>query len=306
MKIATPQSTRTKAFIALAMVCFFWGTTWVASRQGVQFMPVFQLAGFRQTLGGLLYVLFFTIKGARFPKGKEWIPIIILSFLNFFLSNGLSTWGVKYISGGLGAIIAAIFPLWIVVINLVFKKSMINAITFTGLLLGFAGVCIIFHDYLLDFTNPNFRFGIFVSILASISWAFGTLYTKSQAANFNPYFSVGFQMLISGILTTGVAYSTGQTVPVQEIPWQAWASIVYLVIFGSVFAYLAYLYALQHLSTEQASIYAYMNPVIAMLVGAAFFGEKLTIYIGIGSLVTLIGVRLINVGTKKMAKKVET
>lgn len=301
MTFNKPQSTHTKALIALAMVCFFWGTTWVGSRQGVQYMPVFQLAGIRQTIGGLLYVIFFSIKGARFPKGKEWIPIIILSFLNFFLSNGLSTWGVKFINGGLGAIIAAIFPLWIVLINLIYKKSMINAMSFAGLLLGFSGVCVIFYDHLADFLNPNFRFGIIVSLFASLSWAFGTLYTKSQAANFNPYFSLGFQMLFSGLVTTGIAYGTGQTVPINEIPWQAWTAIAYLVIFGSVVAYMAYLYALQHLSTEQVSIYAYMNPVVAMIVGALIFGEKLTIYIGIGGIITLIGVRLINVGTKKAA-----
>ncbi|WP_126969708.1 DMT family transporter [Gynurincola endophyticus] len=303
MKLAAPKSVRVKALIALAMVCFFWGTTWVASRQGVQYMPVFQLAGIRQSIGGLLYVLFFTIKGATYPKGKEWIPIIILSLLNFFLSNGLSTWGVKYITGGLGAIIAAIFPLWIVIINLLFKKSIINAVTFTGLLLGFAGVCIIFYDHLLDFLNPHFRFGIIVSLFASLSWAFGTLYTKSQAANFNPYFSLGFQMLFSGLTTSLIAYTTKQTVPLNEIPWQAWTSIAYLVVFGSVLAYMAYLYALQNLSTEQASIYAYMNPVIAMLVGALLFQEKLTIYIGIGGLVTLAGVRLINIGSKRDSKK---
>ena len=114
---------RGKAFIALGMVCFFWGTTWLASKEGVRHMPALQLAGMRQLIGGTCYVIFFLAKGATWPKGKEWFPILVLSCLNFFLSNGLSTWGVKYISAGLGSIIGAIFPLWLVVIGLFAQKS---------------------------------------------------------------------------------------------------------------------------------------------------------------------------------------
>ncbi len=118
------------------MVCFFWGTTWIASRQGVKHAAL-QLAGIRQSIGGLLYVIFFLSKGRAWPRGKEWGPIIILSLLNFALSNGLSTWGVKYISAGLGSIIAATFPLWIVIINLVTAKSKIPAQSSHGTLIGF-------------------------------------------------------------------------------------------------------------------------------------------------------------------------
>ncbi|MEI9808423.1 MAG: DMT family transporter [Bacteroidota bacterium] len=113
------KGTRSKAIFSLALVCFFWGTTWIAAKEGVRHMPALQMAGMRQLLGGLCFIIFFLYKGEQWPKGwKEWRPVIILSFLNFLLSNGLSTWGVKYISAGLGAIIGAIFPLWIVIIGL--------------------------------------------------------------------------------------------------------------------------------------------------------------------------------------------
>ncbi|AXY76296.1 drug/metabolite-transporting permease [Paraflavitalea soli] len=288
------RGTRFKALFALGMVCFFWGTTWIASRQGVKHMPALQLAGIRQSIGGLLYVIFFLSKGRAWPRGKEWGPIIILSLLNFALSNGLSTWGVKYISAGLGSIIAATFPLWIVIINLVTAKSKIPAKAVIGLLLGFTGVCVIFYEHLADFLDPEFRFGILLSLTASWTWAFGTLYTKQQAAAFNPYFSLGLQMLISGILTTIIAVAAGQTIPVQDIPWQSWTAIAYLATFGSVISFIAYLYALQNLPTEQASIYAYINPVVAVLLGSLLFNEKLTLFIIAGGAITLLGVHLIN------------
>src|SRR6476659_311516 len=91
---------KAKAFFCLAMVCFFWGTTWIASREGVQHMPALQMAAIRQFLGGSCYVIFFLIKRTPLPKGKDWWPVLVLSFLNFMLSNALSTWGVKYISAG--------------------------------------------------------------------------------------------------------------------------------------------------------------------------------------------------------------
>lgn len=301
--ITTPflkrKGTRFKAFVALGLVCFLWGTTWIASRQGVLYMPALQLAGIRQLAGGILYIIYFAVKGMQWPKGKEWLPILMLSLLNITLTNGLTTWAVQYISAGLGAIIAATFPLWIVVVHLCISKVKLPVNAIIGLLLGFVGVCVIFYDHLKDFLNPDFRFGILLSLAGAWSWALGTLYTKQQATAFNPYFSLGLQMLISGILLTGVANGTGMTIPYTSIPLQAWWALAYLVIIGSVFSFLAYLYALQHLPTEQLSIYAYINPIVAMILGSIWFDEKLTIYIAIGGTVILLGVHLINKAFRK-------
>lgn len=294
------HGTKTKAFIALALVSFFWGTTWIASKEGVRHMPALQMAGIRQFLGGLCYVAFFLIKGAALPKGKEWIPILILSFLNFMLSNALSTWGVKYISAGLGSIIGAIFPLWLAIIGLAATKSKMKNKALAGLLLGFAGICVIFYEHLSDFLIPDFRIGIFLSLASTWSWAFGTLYTKKQAAFFNPYFALGLQMLISGVSLFTITNITNNAIPIATIPWQSWAAIAYLVLFGSIVAFVAYLYALQNLPTEQVSIYAYINPIVAVLLGAIIFGEILTVFIFAGVIITLYGVYLVNKATVKI------
>lgn len=301
-KIITPlkgKGTRFKALVALGLVCFFWGTTWIASRQGVLYMPALQMAGIRQFAGGLLYIIFFMAKGAQWPRGKQWLPILILSLLNITLTNGLTTWAVQYISAGLGAIIAATFPLWIVVIHLTISKVKLPSNAVIGLLMGFAGVCIIFYDHLKDFLNPDFRFGILLSIGGAWSWALGTIYTKQQATAFNPYFSLGLQMLISGFILSGIANGTGMIIPYTSIPWQAWAALAYLVLIGSVLSFLAYLYALQYLPTEQLSIYAYINPIVAMILGSIWFDEKLTIFIAIGGAVILLGVHMINKAFRK-------
>jgi drug/metabolite transporter (DMT)-like permease len=295
---------RAKALFALSLVCFFWGTTWIASKEAVRYMHPLYMAGIRQFLGGLCYAVFFIAKGAAWPKGREWLTILILSFLNFMLSNALSTWGVKYISAGLGSVIGAIFPLWLVIISLAGSRAKVASRTLIGLLLGFTGICIIFYEHLHDFLIPEFRLGIFLSLASTWSWAFGTLYTKKQAENFNPYFSLGLQMLISGLFLFFLSKATGNAIPFSAIPWQAWTAIGYLVIFGSVISFIAYLYALQNLPTEQASLYAYINPVVAVLLGWMIFSEKLTGFIICGTLVTLYGVYLVNKeATRLIARK---
>jgi drug/metabolite transporter (DMT)-like permease len=211
------------------------------------------------------------------------------------ISNGLSTLALQYkISAGLGAIIGAIFPLWLVVIGLFTAKTKIPVMAIAGLLLGFGGVCIIFYDHLDEFLDPKFRWGILLSLIATWTWAIATLYTKRQALHFNPYFGLGLQMIISGIVLYGFSAATGKAVAISAIPWQSWTAIAYLVIFGSLIAFVCYLYALQNLPTEQASIYAYINPIVAVVLGSIVFDEKLTVYLAIGGLVTLLGVYLVN------------
>jgi drug/metabolite transporter (DMT)-like permease len=307
-KIQTAFKSRVNAIglpiLALCWVSFFWGTTWLASKEGVKHMPALQLAGIRQFIGGSLYLAFFLFKKTPWPKGKQWKSIIILSLLNFVLSNGLSTWGVKYISSGLGAIIGAMVPLWIVFIS-IFKGERITRLAVLGILVCFGGVCVIFYEHLLDFLQPDFQFGIVLSIAATITWAFGTLYTKKKAASFNPYFSLGLQMFISSIFLFSFVGATGATIPLSEIPLNSWLSIAYLVIIGSVLTFIAFIYALQKLPTELSSLYAYVNPIVAVILGAFIFGEPLTIAIVFGGSITLIGLYLINYAMRKKKNSTE-
>jgi drug/metabolite transporter (DMT)-like permease len=284
--------------IALCWVSFFWGTTWIATKEGVKHMPALQLAAIRQFIGGFLYISFFLFKKTPWPKGKQWKAIIILSILNFVLSNGLSTWGIKYISSGLGAIIGAIVPLWIVIISF-FRGEKLARLGVIGLLISFGGVCVIFYDHLSDFLKPDFRFGIFLSIMATITWAFGSLYTKKKAASFNPYFSLGLQMFLSSILLFAFNGATGTSVSLSSIPLISWLSIAYLVVFGSVLTFIAFIYALQKLPAEISSIYAYINPIIAVILGSLIFGEPLTIALAMGGGVTLFGLYMVNYSIRK-------
>lgn len=287
--------------IALCWVSFFWGTTWIASKEGVKHMPALQLVAIRQFIGGSLYISYFLFKKTPWPKGKQWKSILIMSALNFMLSNALSTWGIKYISSGLGAIIGAIVPLWIVIITFA-RGERLPRLTVFGLLISFSGICVIFYDHLNDFLKPDFRFGIFISIISTLTWAFGSLYTKKKAASFNPYFSLGLQMFISSIFVFAITGATGTSIRLSAIPAASWWAIGYLVVFGAVLTFIAFIYALQHLPPEISSIYAYINPIIAVILGSLIFGEALNTAIAIGGSVTLFGLYLVNYALRKARK----
>ena len=264
-------------------------------------MPALQLCAIRQMLGGSVYLIYFLLTKHPWPKGKQWITILILSFLNFMLSNGLSTWGVEYISSGLGAIIGAIFPLWLVLIAL-FGGDRLPQKAILGMVMGFGGICIIFYDHLKDFLNADFIKGIILSVIGTVSWAFGTLYTKKHAANFNPYFSLGLQMLISSMALFAVSKTSGEIISIAAIPASSWWAILYLVVIGSLLTFIAYIYSLQRLPTSVASLYAYINPMVAVLLGAVIFHEKLNGFIAVGGAVTIAGVYLVNDTFRKKTK----
>jgi drug/metabolite transporter (DMT)-like permease len=284
--------------IALIWISIAWGTTWIASKEGVKYMPAIQLVAIRQFLGATIFIVFFLFKKAKWPNKTQWKSILVLCFLNFICSNALSTWGVKYISSGLGAIIGTIFPLWLVVIQLV-KKEYVPRNAILGLLVCFSGICFVFYEHLADFLNPNFVFGIILSVIATFTWALCSYYTRSYAQDFNPYFSLGIQMLLSSILLYSVSIATNNTIPIAEIPNKSWYAIAYLVIIGSVMTFIAFIYVLQKFSPTMSSLYAYVNPIVALILGVLFFKEPLTWYIAIGCTITLTGLYFVNRSLRK-------
>ncbi len=286
------------AYLLLLFVCIGWGSTWVVSKIGVSNMPALQMVAIRQFFGGFIFCSLFLFRRHPLPTKGQWKIILLLAIFNFILSNSLSTWGVRFISPGLGAIIGAIFPLWLVIIFF-FRGKSINRGSVIGMLIGFLGICIIFFDHLGDFLNPDFRFGIIISIISTLTWAIGSMYTQEHIFGFNPYFGLGIQMFLSGIVLYTTAYCTNQTLPLADIPAISWKAIAYLVIAGSVLVFSAYIYVLKHLPMEIASIYAYMNPVFAILIGHFFFPDSITTSLIIGGAVTLAGVYLVNRSIRK-------
>ena len=290
-----------KAYFALALVSFFWGTTYIASRIGAQHMPGLFVSGLRQFISGLILVGFFLLKGNRLPDLATLKRISIHSIFLICFANGLLTWSLEYISGGLAAIIAALIPLFIVLFSIGMSKcARITRSMMAGLLIGFAGVATIFYDYFADLGNRSFLFGIVLAFLSILSWSFGTVYAARERPPIDILFNVGLQMLIAGILILVTCGLTGKYINPTHIDSYSWLAILYLVLFGSIIAYSAYVFVIGKLPATQVSIYAYINPIVAVVFGWLLLSEKMSGSMIMGTLITLAGVYIVSRETKKV------
>ncbi len=293
-------------YIALLTTCIVWGTTWVASKIGVLEIPALQMAYIRQFFAGTIFVSFFLLyKKFPLPTAKQFQWLLVMAILMFVFANGLSTWSLKWIPSGLSALIGALYPLSVVIIErLFFNSQKLTRLTYIGLFLGFTGVLIVFYENAFAGIDLSMFIGLALSLIAMLSWSVGTIFLARNKANLNPYYGTGWQMLISSAILFIWAESSGQTIPFAEISPKVWMVIFYLVIFGSVIAFIAFIYSMKKLQPAIASLYAYINPMVAMILGALVVAEKLTINILWGSIVTLIGVYLVNLSIRRSREKV--
>ena len=263
------------------------------------------MAYIRQFIAGLVFVGFFLIyKKFPLPTGKQFQWIAVMAVLMFVFANGLSTWSLKWIPSGLSALIGALYPLSVVIIErLFFRSQKLTALTYVGLFLGFAGVLIVFYENAFAGIDTSMFIGLALSAIAMLSWSVGTIFLARNKAKLDPYYGTGWQMLISSVILFIWAESSQPTVAFNAISFKAWMVIIYLVVFGSIVAFIAFIYSMKKLQPAVASLYAYVNPMVAMVLGAWVINEKLTLNILWGSIVTLVGVYLVNLSIKRNREK---
>lgn len=300
------MSTQKKAYLALTITSIVWGTTWVASKMGVKHMPAFELASIRQFLGGSIYVIFFLIKGEKLPTKKQFLWLVPLAFLMFVSANGIATYGLQFISSGLAALIAALYPLSVVLIERFYYKAIkITVPTMMGLLLGLLGIGFIFYKDSMQVHGSNYVLGVLLSLFAMFSWSIGSILIARNKTDMNAYNSIGWQMLISAACMGLYTVYSGDYIALNAIPAVSWAVIIYMVIGGSIFAFVSFIYSMKHLHPAISSLYAYINPIVAIWVGSLLLGEPMTWNSIIGTICTLIGVYLVNRSLKKQKDPVE-
>jgi drug/metabolite transporter (DMT)-like permease len=223
----------------------------------------------------------------------------------FVVANGFSTWSLQYIPTGLSALIGALYPLSVVIIERVFFKSKnMTILTFIGLLLGITGIGIVFYENAFQHHPAGFALGVALSVIAMLSWSVGTIIIVKNKTELNPYYATGWQMLISSFILCIIAETTQPTIPFKNISGIAWGAIAYLVVAGSLLAFIAFIYSMKKLPAAISSLYAYINPLVAMVTASIILNEKLTIYILWGAIVTLAGVFLVNYSLKRSREKI--
>lgn len=289
-----------QAYLALAIVSIFWGTTYLAMRVGVQYANGFAMAGLRQAMAGLILAGFFILRGNKIPDLETLGKLCVIGLLMFMGSNGLMGVAVEHIPSGLAAIIAATVPIWMSLLGVFFlKEKKVSLMLFVGLLIGFAGIAGIFYDYLGQLFNPEFRFGILLAFIACISWSLGSIYMIKAKLRVHVLLGAGLQMFMAGIAILLVSGIAGMQPAWNNLPDEFWTALVYLIIVGSIISYSAYAFALKKLPASLVSVYAYINPIVAVTLGFIFLHEQLNVVTGISCAVTLAGVYIVNQSVRK-------
>ena len=290
----------------MGITSIVWGTTWVASKIAVMDMPALQMASIRQFFGGSFFVVFFLFyKKIGLPGRKQFGWLLMMSLLMFVMANGLSTWSLNYIPTGLSALIGALYPLSVVIIErFFFKVKNMTPLTFVGLLLGITGIGIVFYENAFQKHPDGFLFGVLLSVTAMLAWSVGTIFIVRNKVNMNPYYAIGWQMLIGSFILFIAAHTFQPAVPLAAITTKSWLAITYLVLAGSLLAFVAFIYSMKKLPAAVSSLYAYINPLVAMVAAYFVVDEKLTMNILWGAIVTLVGVFLVNYSIKRNREKI--
>jgi drug/metabolite transporter (DMT)-like permease len=292
------MNSNAKAYFALGLVCFFWGTTYLVARIGVSGFPALFFMGTRNVIAGSILLVYLIIRRRSFEWSAADMGLQVIPGLCMItLGTGLVGWSVQFIPSGLAALICSTIPIFTIIINTVFgRERATNWRTITGMLLGLCGIGLIFRDNIEFVDDPEAFIGILVTLGSCVLWCVGGLYTKVFVPKTDSFFNAAIQMFAGGIglfILSGIGEDWGH---LPAMTTKSLLALLYLIFFGSILAFGAYLYALARLPAGLVSVYAYINPLVAILLGFLVLHEKVTWLTCLAFVMTMTGVYLVNAG----------
>ena len=257
-----------KALVAYLLVCVLWGSTYLAIKVGVTELPPFLFAGLRFLTGGVVLLAIARAFGDPFPReGRDWRTLAIVGVLLLAGGNAFVVWSEQFIGSGIASIFVVTVAMWTALFDAVIPGGTgdLSWRIVAGLLLGFLGTLLLVGATPAEILAADKR-GPLALTLASASWSLGTVYAKRHPTKVSPYMGAAIQMIVGGTLVALVGTVLGEW-PAWHLSTRGIGAIAYLVVFGSVIGYSAYSYALRHASATIVGTYAYVNPVIAVVLG---------------------------------------
>jgi len=295
--------------VAFATVYIVWGSTYFFIQMAIQGIPPLLMGAMRFFTAGSLLLIWCAIKGEKLFNSNSIVTTAVTGILLLCGGNGAVIWAEQKLPSAMVAILVSAAPIWFVLLD---KQSwgvnFKSKSTIAGLIVGFAGVILLFGEQL----GPIFSGGSVVSklsgmlllILGSISWSYGSLYAKHHPTEGSGTVNVAWQMIIAGLLFLPGSLINHEFdhLDLSQVPLKAWGALSYLIVFGSIAAYSAYVWLLQVRPATQVSTYAYVNPVIAVMLGMFFAGEHVSILQISGLIIILGSVLLINLSKYRSTK----
>lgn len=293
---------------AFAAVYIIWGSTYLAIRFAIETLPPFLMAGVRFILaGGLLYGTT-RFGGTPAPARRHWKHAVIIGAALLLGGNGAVVWAEQTVPSGVAALLVAVVPCWMVLIDWLRPggtKPRLQVVA--GLILGMAGLVLLVGPGALLGDGPVHPAGAGALMLGSFSWAAGSIYSRQIERPARPLQATGMQMLAGGVCLLVAGTLTGELARVQldQVSLRSLLALVYLIVFGAIVGYSAYIWLLRVSTPARVSTYAYVNPIVAVLLGWVFANEALTLRMWLAAAVIVGGVALITTARGASMRRVD-
>lgn len=303
--------------IAFAIVYIVWGSTYFFIQVAIQGIPAMLMGAMRYTIAGLLMLGWCALKGDKIWVKRDVLNSAVSGLLLLAIGNGIVIWVEQALPSAMVAIMISANPIWFVVLDKRnWKENLTSTATVIGLIIGFAGVILLFGEQVakaLGGTQDDAKiWGVGLLVLGPIAWSAGSLYSKYKGSSSPARVTTAWQMLIAGIafLPASALHNEFANFDITQVPAKAWMAVVYLIFFGSIAAFTAYVWLLQVRPATQVSTHSYVNPVIAVLLGVMFAQEHISLLQIGGLVIILVSVLLINLAKYRKdaneKKQVET
>lgn len=254
---------------AFAAIYVIWGSTYLGIRYAVESIPPFLLAGTRNLTAGLILFGFARVRGAATPTRGHWRDAAIAGGLMLMIGNGCVTWAEQLIPSGATALLVALTPVWMVLFDWLRPKgTRPGPLVVLGLVIGFAGVALLARGQ-RDSAGPAYGWGVAALLASSIGWSLGSIFNRSANKPTSPFLSVSLQMISGGVMLLIVALAAGEfrSFSLAQVTWLSFGAWVYLMVAGSIIAFTAYVWLLHVSTPARVSTSAYVNPLIAVVLG---------------------------------------
>ena len=279
-------------------MCVVWGTTYLAIRISLETLPPFLMAAIRWLAAGSILAVALTLRGERLPRPGAWPSLTILGILLLGFGNGGVVWAEQTVPSGLAAVLVATCPFWMVGIDVLMPGG--EALTLrrtAGLVVGFGGiVLLVWPEIQVGPSGRDFMNGVIATQIACLGWAAGSAYARrrgrGQAKDENVLATAAFEMLFGGLVLLGLGMVRHEAARVVFTPRTA-SALAYLVFVGAIGGFTAYAYALKHLPVATVSLYAYVNPIIAVILGTLILNEPFSARMAVSAAVVLTGMALV-------------
>jgi len=301
---AKPSENRILIFLSFLSIYVIWGSTYLAIRYAVETIPPFYTAGIRHLCAGSILLTWALAKGLR-PTWRQIRASVVIGFFFFLIGHGSVHWAEQFVPSGLTSLLIAVEPIFVFLLSSAAARTWkLNGMLLTGILMGLVGVGMLVHGT-TGATGHRLTIGSIVILIGAFSWSLGIIYSRKSHLSGNPLLLSALSLLSGAVMLLITATIAGEArgFSLAQVTTKSWVALAYLIVFGSVIAFTAYSWLLEHYSPTLVATHTYVNPVVAVILGWAYGGEALTLRVGMAAALVVFAVVLVDRGTNRLQRQ---